>query len=91
MRFVVVNKRDRYLIMDTDLMNIAGIFTDESRADAAAFELNRNPPPGRGVNREWSMVTSGDPDLSDFLLNQGFEPFAVDKGVVYFRIKLSIV
>lgn len=86
MRFVVRQRADGiWVVFDTDLQVIVGVFRDQTEADNLAANLNRSPPPPKPLTRQWSVVISTDNESVDFILDQGFEPFAVDKGIIYFR------
>lgn len=63
---------------------IVSSFTTQLAADADASARNSVNPP---ITRDWDIATASEILGIKILLNQGFEPFAVENGKVYLKKK----
>lgn len=84
MRFVVVQRGNRWLVKDTELSKTVGSFATEEEANLAAANLEASTPPV-SADRDWEIAAIGSANTKDELLDNGYEPFAVDNGIIYFR------
>lgn len=73
-----------YHVVHSNNNKIVSTFNSQALADANAASRNAQNPP---ATRDWDMAQAGAVLDVEYLLNIGFEPFAVDKGRVYLKKK----
>jgi hypothetical protein len=85
-RYEVRSRDNLFDVWDTELGNIVVTFKHQHQAQKRADRLNSNPPSAPGVKRAWHVTRSPLKTL-DAMLDEGWEPFGVDGGFVYLKLK----
>lgn len=89
MRFKARKRGNIWFVVDTETGAIMGRHNSEDRANIHARKLNQNPPPNPPAKRVWDIQQTGQSDVLNDLLDEGWEPYAVDKGIHYLRKKVK--
>jgi len=89
MRFKVRKRGDFWAVVDATDGAIVGKYRKKEQAEKRAAALNANPPPKPGPKRQWKVALTGQTDTLEALLEEGWEPYAVDSGIHYLRLKIK--